>query len=83
MRWIKKVEADGFITSGKRTVITIASDGTAKVEDKVGNVPVEDTPTSDNTMYSLSAWTADQSRNIHRFFCLVLIILKMALCLTT
>ena len=59
-RWIKKVEADGFITSGKR-VITIESDGTAKVEDKVGNVPVEDTPTSDNTMYSLSAWTADRS----------------------
>ena len=59
-RWIKKVEADGFITSGKRT-ITINSDGTAKVEDKVGNVPVEDTPTSDNTMYSLSAWTADRS----------------------
>ena len=59
-RWIKKVEADGFITSGKR-VVTIESDGTAKVEDKVGNVPVEDTPTSDNTMYSLSAWTADQS----------------------
>ena len=59
-RWIKKVEADGFITSGKRK-ITINSDGTAKVEDKVGNVPVEDTPTTDNTMYSLSAWTADQS----------------------
>ena len=59
-RWIKKVEADGFITTGKRTV-TIESDGTAKVEDKVGSVPVEDTPTSDNTMYSLSAWTADQS----------------------
>ena len=59
-RWIKKVEADGFITSGKRT-ITIESDGTAKVEDKVGSVPVVDTPTSDNTMYSLARWTADQS----------------------
>ena len=59
-RWIKKVEADGFITTGKR-VVTIESDGTAKVEDKVGNVPTEDTPTSENTMYSLSAWTADQS----------------------
>ena len=31
------------------------------MEDKVGNVPVEDTPTSDNTMYSLARWTADQS----------------------
>ena len=59
-RWIKKVEADGFITTGKR-VVTIESDGTAKVEDKVGNIPTEDTPTSENTMYSLSAWTADRS----------------------
>ena len=59
-RWLDKIRADGFITSGKR-VVTIESDGTAKVEDKVGNVPTEDTPTSENTMYSLSAWTADQS----------------------
>ena len=59
-RWLKVHEEQGFITTGKR-VITIASDGTAKVEDKVGNVPTEDTPTSENTMYSLSAWTADQS----------------------
>ena len=59
-RWLKKFQAEGFITSGKR-VVTIESDGTAKVEDKVGNVPTEDTPTSENTMYSLSAWTADQS----------------------
>ena len=59
-RWIKKVEADGFITSGKRK-ITINSDGTAKVEDRVGNVPIEDTPTTENTMYSLNAWTADRS----------------------
>ena len=59
-RWIKKVEADGWIPSGKQ-IVTINADGTAKVEDKVGNVPIEDTPTTDNTMYSLSAWTADQS----------------------
>ena len=59
-RWLKVHEEQGFITTGKRTV-TIESDGTAKVEDKVGNVPTEDTPTSENTMYSLSAWTADRS----------------------
>ena len=59
-RWIKVHQEQGFITTGKRT-ITIESDGTAKVEDKVGNVPTEDTPTTENTMYSLNEWTADQS----------------------
>ena len=59
-RWFDKLSEDGFLMTGKR-VVTIESDGTAKVEDKVGNVPTEDTPTSENTMYSLSAWTADRS----------------------
>ena len=59
-RWLKKFEEDGFLMTGKR-VVTIESDGTAKVEDKVGQVPTVDTPTTDNTMYSLSAWTADRS----------------------
>ena len=59
-RWLNLQKQRGWITSGKRK-ITINTDGTAKVEDKVGSVPVVDTPTSDNTMYSLARWTADQS----------------------
>ena len=59
-RWLNLQKSHGWMTSGKRAV-TIYTDGTAKVEDKVGNVPTEDTPTTENTMYSLNAWTADQS----------------------
>ena len=59
-RWLNLQKSHGWMTSGKRAV-TIYTDGTAKVEDKVGNVPTEDTPTTENTMYSLNAWTADRS----------------------
>ena len=59
-RWRDGIKAASLYTTEKKD-ITFNTDGTVSEESRVGNVPVEDTPTSDNTMYSLSAWTADQS----------------------
>ena len=59
-RWRDGIKAASLYTTEKKG-ITFNADGTVSEESRVGNVPVEDTPTSDNTMYSLSAWTADQS----------------------
>ena len=60
LRWIDGKKAASLYTTEKKD-ITFNADGTVEEESRVGNVPVEDTPTTDNTMYSLSAWTADRS----------------------
>ena len=60
LRYLDGIKAASLYTAKKKD-ITFNTDGTVSEESRVGNVPVEDTPTSDNTMYSLSAWTADQS----------------------
>ena len=59
-RWRDGIKAASLYTTEKKD-ITFNDDGTVSEESRVGNVPTEDTPTSENTMYSLSAWTADQS----------------------
>ena len=59
-RWRDGIKAASLYTTEKKD-ITFNADGTVSEESKVGTVPVEDTPTSDNTEYSLNAWTADRS----------------------
>ena len=59
-RWRDGIKAASLYTTEKKD-ITFNDDGTVSEESRVGNVPTEDTPTSENTMYSLNAWTADQS----------------------
>ena len=60
LRYRDGIKAASLYTAEKKD-ITFNTDGTVSEESRVGNVPVEDTPTSTNTMYALSAWTADQS----------------------
>ena len=60
LRWRDSIRGRSLVTTGKKE-LTFNADGTVEEESRVGNVPVEDTPTTDNTMYSLSAWTADRS----------------------